>query len=66
VDTVWRQLGFDVPDALEFARVAIIWMTAAIGMAVGTGRVWLPVLGVAIAVLILALLGYYRIPVRRE
>jgi len=149
MDMVWRQLGFDVPDVTEFARVAVklvlaallggamgwererkgkaaglrthmlvsvgsalfvmapleagvpladltrvmqgvaagigfvgagailkmsdqgqvvglttaagIWMTAAIGMAVGTGRVWLPVLGVTIAVLILALLGYYRI-----
>jgi putative Mg2+ transporter-C (MgtC) family protein len=150
VDTIWRDLGFDVPDALEFARVAIklalaallggamgwererkgkaaglrthmlvavgaalfvmapleagvplgdltrvmqgvaagigfvgagailkmsdqgqvvgvttaagIWMTAAVGLAVGTGRVWLPVVGVAIALTILALLGYYRAP----
>jgi putative Mg2+ transporter-C (MgtC) family protein len=153
MDTVWRQLGFDVPDAMEFARVAIklvlaavlggamgwerelkgkaaglrthmlvavgaalfvmapleagvpladitrvmqgvaagigfvgagailkmsdqgqvmglttaagIWMTAAVGMAVGAGRVWLPVLGVVVAVLILTLLGYYRLPGRR-
>ena len=152
--TMWRQLGFDVPDTLEFARVTIklvvaavlggamgwerelkgkaaglrthmlvavgaalfvmapleagvplgdltrviqgvaagigfvgagailkmsdqgrvvglttaagIWMTAAIGVAVGTGRVWLPVLGVTIAVLIMALLGYYRIPGSRD
>jgi len=150
METIWRQLGFDVPDALEFARVAIkltlaavlggamgwerelkgkaaglrthmlvavgaalfvmapleagvplgdltrvmqgvaagigfvgagailkmtdqgqvvgvttaagIWMTAAVGLAVGIGRVWLPIVGVAIAVLILALLGYYRVP----
>jgi putative Mg2+ transporter-C (MgtC) family protein len=150
MDTIWRQLGFDVPDALELARVAIklilaavlggamgwerelkgktaglrthmlvavgaalfvmapleagvplgdltrvmqgvaagigfvgagailkmtdqgqvvgvttaagIWMTAAVGIAVGTGRVWLPVVGVAIAVIILALLGYYQVP----
>jgi putative Mg2+ transporter-C (MgtC) family protein len=149
MDSVWRQLGFDVPDGLEFARVAIklvlaavlggaigwerelkgkaaglrthmlvavgaalfvmapleagvpladitrvmqgvaagigfvgagailkmsdqgqvvglttaagIWMTAAVGMAVGAGRVWLPVLGVTIAVVIVALLGYYRV-----
>jgi putative Mg2+ transporter-C (MgtC) family protein len=149
MDSVWRQLGFDVPDGLEFARVAIklvlaavlggaigwererkgkaaglrthmlvavgaalfvmapleagvpladitrvmqgvaagigfvgagailkmsdqgqvvglttaagIWMTAAVGMAVGAGRVWLPVLGVTIAVVIVALLGLYRI-----
>lgn len=150
MDTVWHQLGFDVPDVLEFARVAIkltlaavlgaamgwerelkgkaaglrthmlvavgaalfvmapleagvplgdltrvmqgvaagigfvgagailkmseqgqvmglttaagIWMTAAVGLAVGAGQVWLPVVGVAIAVIILALLGYYRGP----
>lgn len=149
MDTLWRQLGFDVPDGLEFARVAIklvlaavlggaigwererkgkaaglrthmlvsvgaalfvmapleagvplsditrvmqgvaagigfvgagailkmsdhgqvvglttaagIWMTAAVGMAVGAGRVWLPVLGATIAVVIVALLGYFRI-----
>jgi putative Mg2+ transporter-C (MgtC) family protein len=150
MDTIWRQLGFDVPDVLEFARVAIklilaavlggamgwerelkgkaaglrthmlvavgaalfvmapleagvplgditrvmqgvaagigfvgagailkmtgqgqvmgvttaagIWMTAAVGLAVGTGRIWLPVVGVVIAMIILALLGYYRGP----
>jgi putative Mg2+ transporter-C (MgtC) family protein len=154
MDSVWRQLGFDVPDGLEFARVAIklvlaavlggaigwerelkgkaaglrthmlvavgaalfvmapleagvpladitrvmqgvaagigfvgagailkmsdqgqvvglttaagIWMTAAVGMAVGAGRVWLPVLGVTIAVVIVALLGYYRAGGRRD
>jgi putative Mg2+ transporter-C (MgtC) family protein len=154
MDTVWRQLGFDVPDGLEFARVAIklvlaavlggaigwerelkgkaaglrthmlvavgaalfvmapleagvpladitrvmqgvaagigfvgagailkmsdqgqivglttaagIWMTAAVGLAVGAGRVWLPVLGVTIAVGIVALLGYYRIGGSRD
>jgi putative Mg2+ transporter-C (MgtC) family protein len=154
MDSIWRQLGFDVPDGLEFARAASklalaallggamgwerelkgkaaglrthmlvavgaalfvmapleagvpladltrvmqgvaagigfvgagailkmsdqgqvvglttaagIWMTAAIGMAVGAGRVWLPVVGVLIAVLILALLGYYRGPGRSD
>ncbi len=154
MDTVWRQLGFDVPDGMEFARVTIklvlaavlggamgwerelkgkaaglrthmlvavgaalfvlapleagvplgdltrvmqgvaagigfvgagailkmseqgqvvgvttaagIWMTAAVGLAVGAGRVWLPVVGVVIAVIILALLGYYRPPGSRD
>ncbi|HSE05045.1 MAG TPA: MgtC/SapB family protein [Methylomirabilota bacterium] len=154
MDSIWRQLGFDVPDALELARVATklplaavlggamgwerelkgkaaglrthmlvavgaalfvmapleagvplgdltrvmqgvaagigfvgagailkmtdqgqvvglttaagIWMTAAVGLAVGAGRVWLPVVGVVIAVIILALLGYYRRPGARE
>jgi putative Mg2+ transporter-C (MgtC) family protein len=150
VDSIWRQLGFDVPDGLELARVACklalaallggvlgwerevkgkaagvrthmlvavgaalfvmapleagvplgdltrviqgvaagigfvgagailklsdqgqvvglttaagIWMTAAIGVAVGTGRVWLPLVGVVMAVIIMALLGHYRVP----
>jgi putative Mg2+ transporter-C (MgtC) family protein len=39
-----------------------IWMTAAVGLAVGAGRVWLPIVGVTVAVIILALLGYYRVP----
>lgn len=38
-----------------------IWLTAAIGMAVGMGRLWLPVLGAALAWVILAWLrGYER------
>lgn len=56
----------DQGQIMGLTTAAGIWMTAAIGVAVGTGRVWLPVLGVAIAVLIMALLGYYRIPASRE
>ncbi|MEX2220257.1 MAG: MgtC/SapB family protein [Candidatus Rokuibacteriota bacterium] len=52
----------DQGQVVGLTTAAGIWMTAAIGMAVGTGRVWLPVVGVAIAVIILAVLGYYRIP----
>jgi putative Mg2+ transporter-C (MgtC) family protein len=133
MDSVWHQLGFDVPDTVEFARVAIklalaallgaamgwerelkgkaaglrthmlvavgaallaagigfvgagailkmsdqgqvvglttaagIWMTAAVGLAVGAGQIWLPVVGVMIAVIILALLGHYTGPASRD
>jgi putative Mg2+ transporter-C (MgtC) family protein len=34
-----------------------IWLTAAVGMAVGAGRLWIPVMGVALAVAILGALG---------
>jgi putative Mg2+ transporter-C (MgtC) family protein len=52
----------DQGQIVGLTTAASIWMTAAIGMAVGTGRVWLPVVGVVVAVIILALLGYYRRP----
>ena len=51
----------DQGQVVGLTTAAGIWMTAAVGMAVGAGRVWLPVLGVTIAVVIVALLGYYRI-----
>jgi len=35
---------------------ASVWLTAAVGMAVGTGALWLPVLGVVLALVILTLL----------
>ena len=35
---------------------ASVWLTAAVGMAVGTGALWLPVLGVALALVILTVL----------
>lgn len=56
----------DQGQVMGLTTAAGIWMTAAVGLAVGTGRVWLPVVGVVIAVLILALLGYYPIPGSRE
>jgi putative Mg2+ transporter-C (MgtC) family protein len=37
-----------------------IWMTAAAGMAVGFGRIWLALISVLLAVLILAVLGQDR------
>ena len=56
----------DQGQVVGLTTAAGIWMTAAVGVAVGTGRVWLPVVGVVIAVIILALLGYYRGPGARE
>jgi putative Mg2+ transporter-C (MgtC) family protein len=37
-----------------------IWLTAAVGIAVGLGRLWLPVLGVLLSWLILSVLGRYE------
>jgi len=34
-----------------------LWLTAAIGMAVGSGRIWIPIVGVLIALIILSGLG---------
>lgn len=34
-----------------------LWLTAAIGMAVGAGRLWLPVLGMLLAMVVLSVLG---------
>jgi putative Mg2+ transporter-C (MgtC) family protein len=36
---------------------ASIWLTAAVGMAVGIGRLWIPVAGAVLALVILAALG---------
>jgi putative Mg2+ transporter-C (MgtC) family protein len=38
---------------------ASIWLTAGIGTAVGLGRIWLPVLGTVLAVIILSLLRWF-------
>jgi putative Mg2+ transporter-C (MgtC) family protein len=37
---------------------ASIWLTAAIGVAVGAGSLWLPALGTLFALIILSVLGY--------
>jgi putative Mg2+ transporter-C (MgtC) family protein len=37
---------------------ASVWLTAGIGTAVGLGRVWLPILGTVLALIILALLQF--------
>jgi len=39
---------------------ASLWLTAAVGMAVGTGHLWLPAVGVVIALVILAVLGSFE------
>ena len=36
---------------------ATVWLTSAIGMAVGMGALWLPLVGVGLAMLILTVLG---------
>jgi putative Mg2+ transporter-C (MgtC) family protein len=45
---------------------ANLWLTAAVGMAVGLGHLWLPILGAALAVLILAVIGYVEKTIRRS
>jgi putative Mg2+ transporter-C (MgtC) family protein len=37
---------------------ANIWFTAAIGTAVGSGHLWLPILGTTLALVVLVVLGY--------
>jgi putative Mg2+ transporter-C (MgtC) family protein len=37
---------------------ASIWLTAAVGMGVGSGRLWLPIVGALLAFVILSVLGY--------
>jgi putative Mg2+ transporter-C (MgtC) family protein len=37
---------------------ANIWFTAAVGTAVGSGHLWLPILGTTLALAVLVLLGY--------
>lgn len=36
---------------------ATLWLTAAVGMAVGAGRLWIPAIGVVLALLILSVVG---------
>jgi putative Mg2+ transporter-C (MgtC) family protein len=50
----------DQGHIVGLTTAAGIWMTAATGMAVGFGRLWLALISVVLAVLILALLGQYR------
>ncbi len=45
---------------------ANLWLTAAVGMAVGLGHLWLPILGVGFALLILTVLVYAERRIRRE
>jgi putative Mg2+ transporter-C (MgtC) family protein len=43
---------------------ASIWLTAAMGVAVGAGRLWIPVVGVLLAFLVMIVLG--KLPVERD
>jgi putative Mg2+ transporter-C (MgtC) family protein len=45
---------------------ANLWLTAAVGMAVGLGHLWVPVLGAVLAVLILTGIGYVEKKTRRS
>ena len=45
-------------DIQGLTTAANLWLTAAVGMAVGLGHLWLPVLGAALAILILTGIGY--------
>jgi len=48
------------PDSLEvqgLTTAATLWLTAALGVAVGVGQVWLPILGVIIALVVLQVVG---------
>ena len=47
------------PEEIKgLTTAASIWLTAAIGTAVGAGRLWLPILGAFFAWVILSVLGY--------
>jgi putative Mg2+ transporter-C (MgtC) family protein len=37
-----------------------VWLTAAVGMAVGAGRFWLPVLATGFGLVVLVLIGHYE------
>ena len=41
-------------DVVGLTTAAGIWLTAAVGVAVGLGRMWIPVLGTTLALLVLS------------
>src|SRR5688572_12565623 len=43
-------------EIVGLTTAASIWLTAAVGMAVGSGRLWLPILGAALAYIVLSML----------
>jgi putative Mg2+ transporter-C (MgtC) family protein len=55
----------DEREIQGLTTAANLWFTAAVGMAVGLGHLWLPTLGVAFALLILTVLGYAERRIRR-
>ena len=47
-------------EVFGITTAASVWFTAAVGMTVGAGRLWLPVVGTAMAFAILAVLRRYE------
>lgn len=47
----------DRDEVQGLTTAANIWFTAAVGTAVGSGHLWLPIMGTALALLVLVLLG---------
>jgi putative Mg2+ transporter-C (MgtC) family protein len=52
-----RQDGEDVQG---LTTAASIWLTAAIGLAVGGGHLWLPIVSTAVALIILSVFGRFN------
>jgi putative Mg2+ transporter-C (MgtC) family protein len=55
----------DEQEIQGLTTAANLWSTAAVGMAVGLGHLWLPALGVGFALLILSVLGAAERGIRR-
>lgn len=47
-------------EVLGLTTAANIWLTAALGTAVGAGRIWLPLLGSALSLVVLAVLRLFQ------
>jgi putative Mg2+ transporter-C (MgtC) family protein len=56
----------DEQEIQGLTTAANLWFTAAVGMAVGLGHLWLPILGVVFALIILTVLGVAERGIRRE
>lgn len=55
----------DEREIQGLTTAANLWFTAAVGMAVGLGHLWLPTLGVVFALIILTVLGVAERGIRR-
>ena len=55
----------DEQEIQGLTTAANLWFTAAVGMAVGLGHLWLPTLGVVFALIILTVLGVAERGIRR-
>lgn len=54
----------DQQEIKGLTTAASLWLTAAVGMAVGAGHLWLPTVGVLLAFVILSALGFVERRVR--